>query len=351
MAFECRILADSSAPCGKRLTTFCVTYPRAIHSEIMTHRMLSKNSASSRAIPTEKLIQRVVDDPWIPDYIGANQKGMQPGTELSGDARAQAVDHWLSARNSAVTHARNLSFLGVHKGVVNRIIEPWMWITVIITGTEWENFFGLRCHKDAEPHFQHIARMMREEMLSSTPRPLKAGEWHLPLIDIVLDGPLVDEHIQEMIKKDGVSDPNGTVVSVMKQVLLRQISVGRIARVSYLTHDGRRDVKEDIALHDRLVAQTPLHASPAEPVAQAMDFPEWWKALGKIHNKTLYSMDLPSIQNWVAEARRMNFGLSPIPPWLMEAETLLAQMRSGNFMGFQQYRKTLDNENIGGPQL
>ncbi len=170
MAFECKILADSLAPCMKRLTTFEVTYPRIIHSEVLTHRMLSRNSASSRAIPVEKLIQRVVDDPFIPVYIGANQKGMQAGEELSEEARASAVTLWLSARNKAVDHARMLTNIGVHKQVVNRIIEPWMWITVIVSATEWDNFYGLRCHKDAEPHFQLIARMMRDAQAASEPR-------------------------------------------------------------------------------------------------------------------------------------------------------------------------------------
>lgn len=273
MPITAKILADSIAPCGKRLTTFECTYPRAIHSEIMTHRMLSRNSASSRAIPTEKLIQRVVDDPWIPKYIGANQRGMQAGAELSDDARTEAVMQWLYARDKAVERARILAELGVHKQVVNRVIEPWMWITVIISATELDNFFGLRRHKDAEPHFHELADKMWAVREDSMPRVLSASEWHLPLIhwDDVVDRAL---SLTDLIK----------------------VSVGRCARVSYLTHDGRRAPEEDIALHDRLIVQEPLHASPAEHVAQALAEP----------------------------------------------------LRAGNFIGWRQYRKTLPNEHIGG---
>lgn len=225
MGFSVRVLADSIAPCGKRLTTLECSYPRFIHSEVLTHRMLSRNSASSRAIPTEKLIQRVVDDPVIPMYIGANQKGMQAGAELTDLAREIAVREWLAARDSAVDKARSLLAIGVHKQVVNRLIEPWMWITVIISATEWENFFGLRLHKDAEPHFQHLARMMKDAMIESYPVELDAGSWHLPLIK------------SAEITEVSLRYPNDEQAAWLELI---KISVGRCARVSYLTHDGRR---------------------------------------------------------------------------------------------------------------
>jgi thymidylate synthase ThyX len=268
-----KILADSIAPSGKRLITFECTYPRAIHSEIMTHRMLSKNSASSRAIPTAKLIQRIVDDPWIPSYIGANQKGMQAGEALSAEERVVAERIWLEAREAAVGYARELLGRGIHKQVINRLLEPWMHITVIISATERENFYALRRHEMAEPHFHELADKMWEAEEASQPRVLSVGEWHLPLVHF-------DDEIDRALS---LTD-------------LIKVSVGRCARVSYLTHDGRRDPKEDIVLHDRLLLQRPLHASPAEHVAQAL--------------------------------------AEPTP--------------SGNFVGWQQYRKTLAFENVPG---
>ncbi|HEV3059680.1 MAG TPA: FAD-dependent thymidylate synthase [Vicinamibacterales bacterium] len=288
MAINVKILADSVAPNGARLTTFELSYPRFIHSEIMTHRMLSRNSASSRAIPTEKLIQRVIDDPVVPTYIGKNQKGMAPGEELTDSERAEAVEGWLHARDFAVKQARYLLSLGVHKGVVNRLVEPWMWITVIVSATEWDNFFALRDHEMAEPHFQDLARKMRAAMAESKPRHLDRDDWHLPMIGEE-DVPLFDAYEKDIGQGALYNDAG-------RQSVLAKVAVGRCARVSYLTHAGKRDLKEDIALHDKLIVQRPLHASPAEHVAQAQGMTATW---------------------------------------------------SGNFFGFTQYRKTVPHENVG----
>ena len=286
---EAKVLADSVAPSGRRLTTMEWTYPRAIHSEIMTHRALSRNAASSRAIPTEKLIQRVIDDPWIPSYIGKNQKGMQALEALGEHDRQVAERMWLEARDLAVGQARQLVTLGVHKQVVNRIIEPWMWITVIVSATEWENFFELRDHPMAEPHFQELARKARAARYVSIPRRLDADEMHLPLVE-----PEDRNAAWALVER-----PNAVHAALTREhdLLLAKISVGRCARVSYLTHAGTRDIREDIALHDRLVGQVPLHASPTEHVASAL--PEG-----------------------------------------------MGHVRSGNFLGWVQYRKTLANENL-----
>ncbi len=280
MPISATVLADSIAPCGKRLTTMEWTYPRAIHSEIMTHRMLSKNSASSRAIPVEKLIQRVLDHPWIPDYIGANQKGMQAGAELDEVARGFAVGTWLHARDEAVSHARRMVEIGVHKQVVNRLLEPWMYITIIVSATEWNNFFTLRLHKDAEPHFQALARAARAVMDASVPEKLEEGQWHLPLISGE-DRLIVSTSLPTPL-------PDDSHVQFTKNLI--KVSVGRCARVSYLTHDGRRDIAEDIALHDRLIVQEPLHASPAEHVAQALATPD---RHGNLIGWRSYRMTLP----------------------------------------------------------
>ncbi len=267
MAFSVKVIADSIGPSGKRITTWEATYWRGIHSEILTHRMLSRSSASSRAIPVEKMIQRVLDDPFIPEHIGKNQKGMQAEEQLPERARVAAVDTWLRARDAAVEHARHMLELGVHKQIANRLLEPWMWITVIITATELNNFYALRCHPAAEPHFQQLAYGMRDTQRASTPVPLVAGSWHRPYIDYVEDYAAVIG-----LERDGAQRTDAEKVHdvVAAGELLNKISVGRCARVSYLTHDGRRDIREDIALHDRLVVQEPRHAAPGEHVAQAL---------------------------------------------------------------------------------
>lgn len=353
MAFECKIAADSLAPCGARLTTYIVSYPRAIHSEIMTHRILSKSSASSRAIPTEKLIQRVLDDPWIPDYIGKNQKGMQAGDELSDVARRNAVEEWLRCRDRAVDSARFLAETGVHKQVVNRLLEPWMWITVIISGTEWDNFFGLRTHEEAEPHFQHIARMMRDARDASEPKKLAAGAWHLPLI---FDEDRKDKDSFLRWGYDNSEIAPDPIKELITKILVK-VSVGRCARVSYLNHEGKRDLQADIDLHDRLMVQRPLHAAPAEHVAQAMDWPSWFK------DRYPYFVDAKQYPGFVEPAGtpaglRSHFQFrnammfsscdERVKDFLWAAPLALRRMQSGNYLGFTQYRKTLVDEHIGG---
>jgi thymidylate synthase ThyX len=251
--FNAKVLADSTNTCDNRLTTMELTYPRFIHSEVMTHRMFSRNAASSRAIPVEKMIEQVETNPFIPLHWGKAQKGMQAYEVLSPEDSIAARDEWLFAGCDAVWRVRQLLGLGLHKQIANRLLEPWMWATSIVTGNHgaWMNFFTLRCHHEAEPHIQKIAGMAREVRSQSIPQKLSAGQWHLPLIGFI-DDDGVDERL---------TWPDAIQVKV---------SVGRCARVSYLTHDGIRDVQADIDLHDRLLASK--HFSPFEHVACAADW-------------------------------------------------------------------------------
>lgn len=246
MAYEARILADSENITRCRLVTFLVTFPRIVLAEFNTHRALSRNSASSRAIPVEKRIAAVEADPFIPESFGKNQRGMQAATALDGMAAEQAEQAWRDACQQAVRHARALAMLGVHKQLANRVIEPYCWHTVICSGTEWENFFALRCHPDAQPEIRRIAEMMRELYEGSESVVLMPGEWHLPLVTY-------EERIE---------------FAHAPAEHLAKISAGRCARVSYLTHDGRRAPDEDVALCDKLMASG--HMSPLEHPAMAL---------------------------------------------------------------------------------
>jgi thymidylate synthase ThyX len=245
--FSAKVLADSTNTCDNRLTTMELVYPRCVHSEILTHRMFSRNSASSRAIPVEKMIQQVETNPFIPLHWGKAQKGMQAYEELAEFGKAECYEEWMFARRHCIQSVRRMVEHGLHKQIANRLLEPWMWITVIVTGNEgaWNNFFALRCHHEAEPHIQKIAGMAREVRSQSVPQKLFAGQWHLPLIGFEDDELLSDA---DKVK----------------------VSVGRCARVSYLTHDGIRDVQADIDLHDRLL--TSKHFSPFEHVAMDYEF-------------------------------------------------------------------------------
>lgn len=241
--YQAKILADSINAAGDRLTTMEVTYPRLIHSEFMTHRMFSRNSASSRAIPIATMIQRAMENPFVPTYWGANQKGMQAHQEVGEDAQRKARYEWLLARDSAVQRVKSLLALGVHKQLANRLLEPFQWHTVIVSATEWDNFFEQRCHPDAQPEIRTIAEMMRNVLNASTPTLLHAHEWHTPL--------LPDE--DDLLK-------------VYDHASLLKISAARCARVSYLTHD-RQEVEKDLERFEKLVNHRPIHASPLEHVA------------------------------------------------------------------------------------
>jgi thymidylate synthase ThyX len=208
----------------------------------MTHRVFSRNSSSSRAIPIQKNLEQVLKDPVIPIFWGKNQKGMQAEFEISAQSREQAVDAWLKARDLAVQQAQILIDLKVHKQTVNRILEPWTWITVIITATEWDNFYNLRNNSMAQPEIQHIAKMMTHLSESSVPTLLDEGQWHLPFIS----------------SEDRMALSGDDLIKVC---------VGRCARVSYLTHDGRRDYQADIDLYNTLLSDG--HMSPMEHAAMS----------------------------------------------------------------------------------
>lgn len=238
--YECEVLADSVGSSGKRLTTVIVTYPRFVHAEMLTHRMFSRNSASSRAIPNEKLRERVVRDPAMPVWWGKNQAGMQAREELSGGEIDAARRTWLNARDAMLATSQALADGGLHKQLCNRLIEPWMGITVIISATEWNNFFCLRCHEDAQPEIRVAAEGMQRAIWASIPESIGDGGWHLPLT--------TDAERQ-----------------MLPHVKLIELSVARCARVSYLTHDGQRDYEADHELYRRLANSG--HWSPFEHVA------------------------------------------------------------------------------------
>jgi thymidylate synthase ThyX len=239
VAYAARVLLDSISPAGIRLTTLEVTFPRFVLAEFNTHRQFSRNSASSRAIPSSKMIERVERDPVLPLEWGRNQKGMSASELLSEEEAEDAKSVWLTARDAAVAHAKALLELKVHKQVLNRVLEPFLWHTVIVTGTEWNNFFELRCAPTAQPEIREAALRMRDAMIASTPRTVGLGKWHLPLVQ---------------------DDERNLDTETLKE-----ISAARCARVSYLTHDGTREIAKDLELFERL--KTDRHLSPFEHVA------------------------------------------------------------------------------------
>ncbi|WP_010517869.1 FAD-dependent thymidylate synthase [Komagataeibacter oboediens] len=241
------ILASVDAA-GKRIDTLLLRYPRFIHAEFMTHRQFSRNASSSRAIPVERLIEDVERDPAMPVFWGKNQKGMQAREELQEISLIEAKVRWIMACEDAVFNAKLMAYTGAHKQIVNRILESFSHINVVVTATEWDNFFALRDHEDAQPEISALAKAMKIAMMSAPVQFLDLGQWHLPFVTP-----------EEICEHQGLMGPTGN---------LRAVSSARCARTSYLTHDGRKStLSEDVALGERLTRSRPFHASPFEQQA------------------------------------------------------------------------------------
>lgn len=232
-----KIIADSVATSGKRITTFELEYPRFIHAEFMTHRMISKNAASSRAIPIETMIKQVLDNPAMPVYWGKNQAGMSANEELTGLCLTVVKELWLSARDQAVLQTKKLADMGLHKQIANRVLEPWSHIKVVATATEWDNFFHLRRHRDAQPEIQALANAMWDIYSTNTPTLKFGDEYHLPYVSTE---DLLMYSLDECIK----------------------LSASLCAQVSYRKSDESLD--KALLIYDRLVNSKPVHASPFE---------------------------------------------------------------------------------------
>jgi len=256
-----RVILDSISPTGDRLTTIEVTMHRFVLAEFNTHRVFSRNSASSRAIPGHLHRARVLRTPAMPLEWPEKKSGMQGGTELPHEIQNRSGAIWRKAAADAVTAASKLDALGVHKSVTNRLLEPFLFQTVLVTSTEWDNFFEQRCDPAAQPEIRVPAELMRAALEQSEPTYMEYDGWHMPLINI--DDDDTDAIIGYFIINH---DKFNSVTEMMARV-----SVARCARVSYLNHDGERAIEDDLQLYDRLA--TYGHWSPFEHVATPVEPP------------------------------------------------------------------------------
>ena len=282
-----KIVADSiNAKTSDRLTTFIVKFPRFVNSELLRHRNFSFCSASSRAIPSKKLILSVVNDPAIPVFWGKNQSGMQSYEELPDDDQINIYDiggyvgggitcsskkaaetRWFEARDTIIKYAESLLSIGLHKQIANRILEPWQNITVLVTGTEWENFFALRAHPAAQPEIRDLAYLMLEIYNKSEPVVMTPLDDYGSNIDF--SAARADCLDLEVFTKDldwhmPFSDKMPEGLTKFEQL---KVSIARIARLSYDTFDGEINVEKDFMIYEKLLGSSPIHASPAESVA------------------------------------------------------------------------------------
>lgn len=255
--YAAKVLADSLSPDGVRLLTIQATFPRFILAEVNTHRMFSRNSASSRAIPTEKQIERVRINPFVPETFNKRVKGMGVGEAFSDEEFDAARTVWLKAADEACAAAEILNEMGLDKSRANRLLEPFLWHTAIISSTEWDNFFGLRDHPAAQPEFQIVARMMRAAIDASVPQRLEYGQWHLPLI--------TEEELTDLcwIRQHQPDEINGRLWK------LKMISAGRCARVSFDTHENWESWEKSIDRATMLAGNG--HFSPFEHVARPIE--------------------------------------------------------------------------------
>lgn len=288
-----KVITDSISS-GIRLATLELYYPLMIHGQLMTHRVFSRNAQSNRAMPVDKMLEQVRNNPAMPSHWGKNQAGMQAYEELEQNAKDNCGFIWADAADNAMRYTRLLQKEDLHKQVANRLTMPFQYIKVIVTATEWDNFFKLRLN-DADPTHRDLAKKMKQAMDESEPTILLNGEWHLP-------------YLWEIGSKDFECR-----LSDVSEEDKRKISAARCARVSYNNHNGTdTDIQKDIDLANRLLKDG--HMSPFEHVARPMTCPEDWAEL-------------------------------PSPLWARENGythwDAYGNAWSGNFRGFIQYRQLL----------
>ena len=254
MKMSVEVVLDSVSHSGDRITTFVLTYPRIIHAELLTHSMLKRNSASSRAIPVALVNKEVKNNPAKPVRWGANKSGMQDGGAIDVPVLGMSADEaWSQAAEDAVFWSNSFAEAGYHKQVCNRLTEPFQWMRVVITGTEWSNFLWLRDDEEADPTISMLASMVREELERSVPAQLNVGEWHLPFVGVG----------RENGRQIFVS--NGSVVTLEQA---KNISLSCCAQVSFKKCDDSLEKAERVV--ERLFTGRKVHASPAEHQARVM---------------------------------------------------------------------------------
>lgn len=312
-----KVVCDSISEQGVRLTTFEIEYPRIVMSEFNTMRAISKNSSSSRAIPVSKMLEHTKNINLKPVYFGSKKSGMQAGEELAGEDLQYAQDVWESALNSAVGQAELLDNCGVAKEVTNRLVEPFQLVKVVCTATDWDNFFNLRLHPDADPNICMLAYKMYKAMQESKPVTLKVGEWHLPYVDSCYE---IDQNTQEKVGKleyyVGELYTKGFKYISLEDAI--KLSAASCASVSYRTDNMTLEKADKI--FDMLIKAEVVHSSPLEHCATPVK-PKY-NELGYVR------VNCSEPQSWEEGVTHMN---------------KQGQLCSGNLRGWVQYRHLLPN--------
>jgi len=259
MKTTAKVIADSISPEGKRLTTLELQYPRIVHAELLTHRVFSRNASSSRAIPVLTVLAHIFKNMFVPSYWGATQKGMQAKKELPYIRRKLAIGLWRIGVLINLFGSYLLYLLGVHKQLANRNTEYGSYIKVLVTATDFNNWFNLRTHSDAQPEIRVLACKMQLALQISNPKKLNYGEWHTPYMD---------KYLFDIEKT-------------------KKISASCCAQVSYRKIDKSSAIA--LKIFNKLIHSKPRHSSPFEHVATPMvgkhgNFNGWFQYRQEIEN-------------------------------------------------------------------
>lgn len=329
-----KVICDSISEQGVRLTTFEIEYPRFILAELNTHRQLSKNSSSSRAIPIKKMLSQIEDNMAIPVYWGKAKSGMQATEEVDIDDVWWYEEKWKFAFDEVSYRVKQLSDLvegkkgfmeALHKQIPNRLIEPFQMMKTVITGTDWGNFFNLRLHPDSQPEICMLAYKMYKAMEESKPIELKVGEYHLPYVNTyrVKSG----RGLGKLEYYTGVvSTPDYNVINLEDAI---KLSAASCASVSYRT-EGMTLEKAD-KIFDMLIKAEVIHSSPFEHLATPIS--------------TMSSSWYESNRDW-ADCSEGSVNITEIPSTWESGITHVnkqGDLCSGNLRGFIQYRHLLPN--------
>lgn len=267
---KAKVICDSISN-NIRITTVECEYPRFILSELNTHRMLSKNSSSSRAIPIRKMHEQILTNPAMPLFYGKNQPGMTASQELDSVTKEKCIQLFNKLKDISLSITQDLIDLDLHKQTANRLLEPFMMMKTVITATEYNNFFQLRIHKDAQPELCILATLIKEAIDNNTPQQLKISEWHLPYVEF----------------------KNNKYYSKDQELTLeqaQQLSVSCCAQVSYRTTD--LSLEKSSRIYKLLTESNPPHMSPLEHQATPIDPQTLQGVTHKTRNGDLYSGNL-----------------------------------------------------------
>jgi hypothetical protein len=295
------VICDSVNANGIRMTTLELEYPRFILAELNTHRMLSKNSASSRAIPAQRMRELIKEQPATPTSWGRNRSGMSANTELDEATATSCRNIWQAALATQCAYHSQLEYNQLHKQIANRLLEPWQMVKSVVSGTEWANLLYLRDHADAQPEFAELAQCIRSCLNTSSAQLLLPGEWHLPYVDTHRG---VDNTLQYCSNDE-----------IVPLETARMISASCCAQVSYRRTDTGIDKAQQIFY--KLIESDPPHCSPVEHQATPLHTP---------HGRGIYN---ENHTHWQAGVTHMD---------------AKCQLWSGNLRGWVQFRKLLPRE-------